>query len=444
MITQKNNTQLFVVAKQTPTSGLEGTVIDQYTDLKDGEVAVCNALNTVLDGAADGGSLTFTNGNAFKLIGRVGTKLIHSDLIKKGTITSWRITGQSAEVQQVDYIGSNGTTGSLDAVASNLYTVRLYIRGGTITDFMQQKIKEGFYKSNTAAASYTQSVVADNLVKSLIANFSREPEQEILFNVVSDSTETAVPTGAGTIAFTKGSTQVVFGTAIDDSTGTAALVVGDWITIATTGPLYKIESIDVASETATLTSPYQETTVAAVVNTTAKLVRVADAAAGNWGIKLTGVDRAFAVGKFDSLVVEWKATIDFGDTQTTTVNETTSAYPGIGTAQQVAKLEKELQSDEYEYRSFLEGAPVDRQQVTAAILLAGTLHDMCVLEYYDSIDSGLGNVVKSPKTIIIAGQDSTNLSMSDANQGVAQTIDEIVELWEEAGDSGTDQDGNLT
>jgi hypothetical protein len=438
METIKNVSQLMIVEKQTPTVGLEGDIIADYGDLLDGEVAVCNYLNTVLDGASGGASLAFAGMNAFKLIARVGNVLIHSDLIQKGTIKNWRVTGQSAEVQQVDYVGSNGTIGSLGAIVSNLHTIRLYVQESTIQGFMQQKIKEGFYKS---AASTTQSAIALGLVNSLIANYSREPEQDLLFERVNAGSRTAVPTSADDFVFTKGS-KYFSATDIDDATGTAALAVGDLLVIgtATTSPVYKITAIDAATDIGILDRAYEGAS-ATIADTALKVILVA--AEGSYGIKITGVDRGFTTGYRTSAPITWKTTIDFGDSSATTVIPTTTAYPGVGTAQQVANMEKEFQADNHVYRSFVEGGVVDRAQVTPALIAAGELYDMCILEFSDKTQSGLGVEVQSPKTLIIAGENSTNLSMSDANQGVVQTIDEIVQFWvEEAFTS--DQDANLT
>lgn len=439
METIKNVTQLFIVAKQTPTTGLEGDVISSYSALKDGEVAVCNSQNIVLDGASGGGSLAFGNKNAFKLIGRVGTKLVHSDLVEKGTITSWRVTSQSAEVQQVDYVGSNGVTGALDVLEDNLFTIRLYIQESTIQGFMQQKIKEGFYKS---ASSTSQYAIALGLHKSLVANYSREPEQDLAFERVNDGARTAVPTSADDFVFTKGS-KYFTATDIDDATGTAALAVGDLLVIGTavTSPVYRIETIDTVNDIGTLDMEFQGASQT-IADTSLKVIVVA--AIGNYGIKISGVNRGFTTGFRTSDPITFKTTIDFGDGAAATVTNSVAAYPGIGTAQQVANLEKELQADEYVYRSFVEAGVTDRKQVTDALIAAGELYDMCVLEYYGWVDSGLGTKVKSPKTIIIAGENSTNLSMSDANQGVVQTIDEIVQVWAEEGFAGSDQDANLT
>jgi len=443
METIHNVTQLFIVEKITETVGLEGDIIEDYGDLVDGEVAVCNHINTVQDGASGGGSLSFAGKDAFKLIGRVGNTLIHSDLVEKGTITSWRGTSQAAETQAIDYVGSNGTTGSLGTTTNNVHTIRLYFQEATISGFMQQKIKEGFYKS---LSTTLQETICTGLYDSLQANFSRDPEQDINVGRINSGARLALGTGVGTMTFTKGSKSVVAGTAVDDATGAGTiLTVGEWIGAGTavTVPLYKIASIDVGTETITLDRPYQEASSAGA-DTTVSRVTVATALAADYGIKLLGVNRGFQTGLRNPQPVTWKTSIDFGDNSTTTVVESTRANPGIGTAQIVANLEKELQADNHVYRSFSEGGVIDRAQVTPALIAAGELYDMFVLEYYTVTENGLGEEIRSPKTIIIAGENSSNDSMSDANQGVVQTIDEIVQVWVEAGWSGTDQDTKLT
>lgn len=444
MQTIKDVTQLFIVEKQTPTADLEDNTINVYTDLKDGEVAVCNYKNVVLDGASGGASLAFLGKNAFKLIGRVGDQLIHSDLVEKGTIKVWSVTGQSAEVQQIDYVGSNGTAGELDEIASNIYTVRLYVQGSTITDFMQQKIKEGFYKSNAAAASYTQQAVATGLYDSLIANFSREAEEEIRFGRVLSGARTIPGTGTDTFTWTQGSTTVAV-VDVDDATVTAALAVGEWIgpALAVTTPLYKIISIDTVANTLQIDRSFKEASTTSLDDATSRCT-VAQALAGDYGVKLLGINRGYSAGIFNSAVVAFKTTIDFGVSQTTTVDNSVAAYPGIGTANQVGSLEKELQADNHVYRVFGAQAGVtDNKQVSDALVAADELYDMCILEYSAKNLSGPGVTINSPKSIQIAGENSTNLSMSDANQGVVQTIDEIVQLWNEEGFT-SDQDANLT
>jgi hypothetical protein len=411
----KNVTQLFVVKNQSPTAGLEADLIADYTNLQDGEVCITDAKNVVLDATGIPAAL-----NAFKLIGRSGTSLYESNLVELGKVKTYLLNKQLAEVQQVDYVGSNGTTGALDTIASNIYTIRLYVQGSTIADFMQQKIKEGFYKSNTAAASYTQEAVATGLYDSLVANFSREPEEEIRFGRINSGARTNLGTATTSLTFTKGSTTVTCQGDVDDATGGTALLVGEWIgaAVAVTTPLYKIVSIDTTANTLVIDRPFNDASAVVLDDAVGRII-AATALAANYGVKLSGIDRGFVLGKFKSSVVTWKTTIDFGDNQTTTVVESVKAYPGIGTYQQLASLEKELQADEYVFRSFVEGAPTDRAQVT------GALYDVIVLEIKGDEVSGLGVNVESPKTIQIALEANTATG-DDANTGIVTVLNAIL------------------
>lgn len=418
MQTIKNVMQLFV-AKDIAASGSEGSLATTST-VADGEVVITDAKGEILDATSMPAGL-----DKFKFVANAGGVLVHSDLVEKeGGVRKYELGLQSAEVQQVDYVGYNGTSGEIETLAAQtIYTMRLYILGVTKADFMQQMIKEGFYKSGSSVP--TQKEVASGLHLSLIKNFSREPEQTILFEMVADGTRTALGTAAGPVQFTNGS-KVISATDIDDATTNAALAVGELIGVATgtTVGVYEIESIDTTANTATLTVPFQGATQS-VANATVGRVTVANQT--NFGVKLTGLDLNFVVGKFASNVVSWDTTIDFdslvlsgGD------GNSVASYPGIGTYQQVAQLEKELQADEYVFRSFVEGAPVDRAQAAS-----GQLYDMCLLEFDGVIQSGGGTYdVQSPKQIMVALENNTALG-DDAQTGIITVLNVLF------GDSGT-------
>ena len=420
METIKNSTQLFVGLADTNTAAIEGDVISDYGDLTDGEIAICDHKNVVLTASDSLVAADFAS-QEFKFIARSGTQLVHSPLIGKGDILTYELGVQSAEVQQVNYIGSNGVSGSLGAIVSNLHTIRLYIQEWTIAGFMQQKIKEGFYKS---ASTTTQSAIALGLHNSLVANYSREPEQDLTFERVNDGSRTAIPTGNVTFTFTKGS-KYFTSTDIDDATGTAVLAVGDLIVMGTgvTDPVYKLAAVNTTTNVGTLDRAFVGATTT-LLDTEATVIIVA--AEGNYGIKITGVDRDFQAGFWNPEPIAFKTTIDFGDSSTTTVVETTAAYPGIGTAQTLAKLEKELQADENVYRLFVEAGVVDRAQMSAAVI-AGTLSDVITITYSKEIETGLGSVVKSPATIHLASvKESTNTLFEDADSGLVVALDKII------------------
>ena len=386
METIKNVTQLFV-AKSISKTATAGLVIDAYTDIADGEVCVVDPrTNAQLTTASYPAGL-----DRFKVIQRSGTKLIHSDVVKSGTVKKYNISlpASNPAAEQIDYVGYNGTTGSIaDLIASNIYTIRLYIRENTISGFMQQKIKEGFWKSGTSAP--TQSQIAKGLVESLIKNYSREPVQDLRFERIN-SGAAANALGTATLSVTNGSTKVVFS---EDMT--SLVVAGTILRIgglgAGTTPCYVVSSADAGAGAAriyTLDIPYQGATEVVAAASTESVTE------GNWGIKIQGIAQAYD-GKFYGAPASWKTTVDFSDTQTTILTEAQGASPGTGTYDVLARLEKELQADEYVYRNFLEGAPIDRADV-----LTATTYDVVVVEYEDVIQNGLGSDVKSPKTLII-------------------------------------------
>lgn len=89
-----------------------------------------------------------------------------ASMVKKVTVQKY-----VAGANQVDYIGYNGTTGSIDVIDDNVYKVNITIVGTDATDFSRRTIKHGVYKSDSAA---TQEEIAAGLTNSLITNFSRE------------------------------------------------------------------------------------------------------------------------------------------------------------------------------------------------------------------------------------------------------------------------------
>lgn len=408
METIKNVTQLLVAANiaKTATANL---VIESPAQIADGEVCLVDPRNNMQVTSA-GYPVGFP-GCGFKLIQRSGNTLVHSDIIKPGTVRSMTISlpANNAASEQIDYVGFNGTSGSLDVINNNIYTIRLYILDSTISGFMQQKIKEGFYKSNSSA---NESDVAAGLVSSLIANYKREPVQDILFERVASGVTEASSGGVFSVANGSKIVSVVesAGGASDAGLYTVAtvadagtLVAGDFLRIghATTRtfPVYRIVSISgagTAACTIELDVPYQGATNAALAAASVGCMASATGLAGDFGIKISGVAQAYD-GKFFGLPVTWTTTADFDDEQTTTVTRSQNASIGTGNYDVLAKIEKELQADEYVYRLFIEGAPVDRADV-----LAATTYDVVTIEYDHIEMSGLGVEVRSPKTLLIA------------------------------------------
>lgn len=424
MDTIRNVTQL-LIGKDISATASDGDVISVPGDLADGEVVLCTPQNVVTDGTD-----AFTK---VKFIQRSGNVLIHSDIIDLGKpayLNNYSIGKAAAEAEQLDFVGWNGVAGDITGVASNIYTIRLNILDKTTAGFMQQKIKEGFYKSNANAASYTPQAIAEALVTSLVKNYSRETEQDIRFELVNGGARTAA-TGTGNVTFTQGSKFISATTAID-----AVAAVGDLIGEDDTSlqaPLYRIVSMDLTAETAVLDRPFQEGTTTALEAAVA-IVAAATATAAGWGVRIEGQDREFKAGYFWSNVCFWDTQVDFGDLAgAVLVTKDTAAYPGVGTGDYIANLEGELQADEFIYRGFPEAGVVNR---TDAIAGSGIGYDVQVIEHEHNLEAAQGTPTKSPKTLMIAW-DAT------AAQGAT-----VVGYWQALltllGIPYTDQSGNLT
>jgi hypothetical protein len=291
--------------------------------IADGEVVIVSSAGTVLD------STTVLAEDKIRIVQRSGDQVFYSPTIKGSDIASYKGSAYATDVEQVSYVGYNGTSGAIDAITSNDYLVRIVRQDTQATYLNKEMLKFGAYRS---LATTTQELIAKGLVDSLIANFSREPEQEIKFERVSSGANTAA-TGTGTLTFTKGSTTVSAGTDID-----AVAVVGDYIRFGTalTDAVYEIVSIDAVANTAVLDVAYQGASgTLAVANF--RFVTAANVAAGDMGIKMTGLPRKFKRGVFKFSKVRFVVTLDnFG---TTVVTSATEASEGNGTWERSQELE---------------------------------------------------------------------------------------------------------
>ena len=202
MIGQNNVTQFFV-AKNIARTAVTGTYITKYTDLADGEVVVTNNAGAVIDDSA-------TSTSAFRIVARTGNQLQFSDVIDCTKVKSYDINPPILPQPQIDFVGSNGTSGSLDIDDATAYRIYLEIQAGqTHDDFARRQVKEGVYK--TAASGDTQYNVADGLFASLVANFERDKDlwNVMRFGIVNAGGTVADFTGDGKfLYFVKGSTTV--------------------------------------------------------------------------------------------------------------------------------------------------------------------------------------------------------------------------------------------
>jgi hypothetical protein len=422
MILEKNVANLLIVRNVAATgvAGTEGTNVSAVIpNMVTGESVCVTPAGLVVDGSTATIAALPTE---FKIGTKLSSgKILWSDLIKARSIKSINTKRYAAATLQTDYVGYNGVSGSIDAINSNIYTLRLYLLPLDLAGFAQQKVKRGVYKSDTTASQQEIVVgIADNLIKSL----SKEAEK-IKFGTDNIKVECinsgalANALGTATAALTKGSQYVVFS---EDMTTlvTAGTILRFGATGAGTAPCYVVESADAGAAAARiykLSLPYQGTTTSALAAASVESVTE-----GNWGIKLTGVKFSFDAPKFGYLLPRWKTTLqDFG---TTLVTESAISAEGTGEYEWVAQTEQQLQGSEGNWYRAQVPYPTYRQEA----VLAGT-YALVTIEFEDSMSTTLGSVANSPKQLWIACAKGNAATYTDAQTGLGLILTSYITAY---------------
>jgi hypothetical protein len=328
-----------IAAKVNRTAGVvAGVQISNGSQLAFGEIVVTDLAGRVVNSTTVAGL-----NRIFIKQGRGGkTPSMNIIEVNKETTNSYVGLTPVPAVEQIDYIGYNGTAGTVEA------------SGGTVKNFivkvtpLPNTMMYGlvpFHVKNTqfsAAAANTSILNAEGLVKSLISNFA--PERQIgrspRFELVANSTSVVFGTTLASASFVKYSNQVSV-TAGADLAGLTILA-GSYIriggTTAVTGGVYKVKTGVVlttgASGTITLDWIYQgETATILVAGLTS--ITAASIATANVGVKLTGQPFAYDVNRwrqYDKMRFETSLVFAF---TTTTVTKAQVPSEGRGTWEQV-------------------------------------------------------------------------------------------------------------
>lgn len=394
METAKNVNQIIIATA----ADVNATTI---ADLAAGEIAIAHPNGVIVTANAYANADLPAGGKYIIAAKGVTSGVLQiSDVITKGSEVAMYYNAYAASAAQIDYIGYNGTSGAIEALNSNVYSIRLMLRDNTTASFKRDLIKEGFYKSDTSA---TAAEVALGLTKSLVKNFSREAEEIIRFERVNSGT--SVATSAGTLTFTKGSKYVAWveDTAADDAgkydTDGSSVAVGDYVRVghATTKtyPVYGIVAVTGAATTTIILELDMEYQGASGVVAAANAGVIPAASVGDFGIKLTGQKKTFVKGVFNTdSYISWDTILqDFG---TTTLTKSQSQSAGIGTPEWVIEKEFEFQMKENFYRA-AEPVPSYKQDGSTA-----STYGVFVIQYKDEMDTVLGGQADSLKTLYVA------------------------------------------
>ncbi len=347
MLNSQRNIKKVLIGKsiaRTAALDVAGTLVTPE-NLAVGEIVVTDLSNQILT------TTSVVGHTAVKLIqGRGPNEPLRQEIIKLDEITAYTGNVYEAAQEQISYTGFNGTSGAIQVIPNNLYFYRISRIFNTFLRGNQLIPKYGQFNSTSSS---TQEEIATGLIKNLIANFKEEYklEKDIQFDLVLSNAGTAVTVAAGAdltdLQYLKGSKTVTGLLSGVPALGTDEvfnnIAVGDYLRVgtATTAGCYKVTAVTAGTSTTpatiTLDIPFQgeNTTVALASN---EVITAAQAAAGNFGIKMTGRPLKFDVirwRQYDKL--RWNVTLEgFGSTPFSIAQP---AKPGVGVFEEVATNE---------------------------------------------------------------------------------------------------------
>jgi hypothetical protein len=401
----------------SPTVSAGSPVVD-YSSLADGECAVVNPHNIVLDA-----STVLTDDlvaqHGIKVVQRSGTRLINSDLIKQANILNYKGETGTAGVEQVSYIGYNGSENDIEVNNSTLYVTRLELKEKDINGFGQEIILNSPYKSD---ASATQEEIALGVVLGIHNVLWRQAVKPIRADLLNANAVDAADAFDNDATVTYG--QKTFSVATNLEAGGAAAVVGDYVRFsntptvtgtALTDGIYRIESISGLNVTLDRHIQTPSGTYTAS-QATAEVILAAEAQATNFGIKLTGLARPFGLPKWRYSKVEFNVGLDDGFGETV-VTYTTAMNLGRNTYESISELEWDLLGNEGDpYRGDFLWSAYKTDAVSTAT------YDCLNMNYYgDHPTQGVGATPRRQKQLMIAF--ATGFSNNEAPDIVIDVLD---------------------
>jgi hypothetical protein len=290
--------------------------------------------------------------------------LLKSEILSTANVEKVIRKVGTAAVNKVQYFGSNGTAGSIEALDENFYRLKIEMKEGyTTNNHGTSMVKHAIYESDGSATQYE---IASGLASSGFSNFSREPKNSssqapIVFKAICDNAGVANAITAGAewthLTFVQGS-KLVTGTISGATSGCLGtdelidtIVAGDFLRSGTptTGDVYKIVAVNAGTTTTPLTieldKPYRGAT-ANIAAASTEYITAALGAAANWGICLTGQTQDFSVGKKANIIVDWDYSLENFGATSDVASANTAANPGINTYRQMQELEWFLQGNE--------------------------------------------------------------------------------------------------
>ena len=393
------------------------------------ELVVVSSSGIVLN------TTTVLTQDTVRLCQRSQDEVFYSPMITAKNIASYKGSAFTTDLEQISYLGYNGVSGSIDAIASNDYLVRVIRQDTQAFLLNKEMLKFGAYRS---LASTSEEAIAKGLTTSLIANFARQAEKEIKFERVSSHAGVATTGTTTTITVTHGSTQ-----AIIDGTLTNAGLVGGYLKLGgvlLTDPVYEVTAYT-ASTSITLDIPWQGSSQVIALAAT-KFHTAVNITANNMGIKMTGLPLKFKRGVFAFTKVRFAVTLaDFG---ATTMTDSQAASEGNGTWQRSEELEW-FASEGAHGKIERIGTPPPESKKD---VVQGNGYSTLYLSFSDKSASGIQGTPESKiETIILLDKGVVTAGTpagfgGQVTGGVTDIVD-VLDAWVVAKGVGSLQTGNI-
>ena len=416
MATVTNHKQLLIGKAISRTASLAGTTVTS-SSIANGEIVVTDMDGEILDSAT---VLTYGDTNRRRLVMGQGATLplITSAVIYKPGVKTWLGKTYTAATQQIDFIGSNGTTGTLDVVAGNAYIIRTRFKSNFYQFSDKLMVAMGSY---TVKSTDTENEIAYGLTKNLIANTEKYVNVPYKVERVNTDAGAASTAASGTITFTKGSKTVTTSgaTPVTDYPALSYIRFGT----AVTSPVYQVTASSNAAQTITLDIAYQGTSGTLTV-TNHEFITAALATAGSFGIKLTGLAQTkYTTGVFRYEISKWITTVQDAGVTTVTSPSTTPSE-GSGVYNQIAEQEWELLGME----GFADNSYMQVPNITfrTNVELTGT-YSILSLEWNDAPGSAIINNVQATKQLMTAFNVLGGIPTQAS--GVATAVQTVLNAW---------------
>ena len=419
----KNNIKSVFIMTDTASGSLPAAGTKIVPGTVTGWVGITNMSNEVL-AAGSGAGTGVQNYSKIKIIKDRGADLpLQQVVLDLSSIQSASAVAGAISSEQVTYIGSNGTTGSIAGMAANtFYEVKLeHVPNQFAYGKRPANYKYGTWKSGASVP--TQADVAINIVKSLIQNFvpNRTTDWRVKSELVADGAGVVIAdTDLASIAFTKYSK-----TAVVTTTGAvSAFAAGTYIRVgaAADSPIVKVVSSGSAAGAGTfnvvLDYAWQGDN-ATVVRTSLFTV----ATIGNTGIKITGIKQKYDVNRWRQYdKVRFNPFIN--DAFTSTTVTTTAAFDGIGVYEQAANDEYISWGDEGQV--FVDQVPPLFREQDAVV---GTQYNPVVIGWLSRLNSLIGAGENKGQVIIYMAGGSGTGSFTPTSGNSQAVLVSVFNSW---------------